>query len=547
MKMVKYYLMGALLAAIMAWYAPWFIVSTLLWWIALSLTVVSSAYVFNYPSLFRKRTDGSIPFYIRWIFIPFLIGTDAYNSWARKNDKVPPIQRIDDNLFLACRLFRRDIETLNEHGVNAILDVTAEFDGLDWSAYQADCDYLNIPVLDHTSPTPEQLNTAINWIDQHIKDGNKVVVHCALGRGRSVLTLAAYLLARDDTLSVTDALKKIRTIRSTARLNKRQMKSLTQIKQGGRLKLLDSLILVANPVAGAGKWKEERENILSQLNPHFRVSIFETTQDLSATSLSKQAIKDGADIIVACGGDGTISEVARQCVESNTTLGVIPLGTANALSQVLHGVISKIDPIDTACTTLINGKVIEIDTALCNDKLMLLAAAVGFEEKMIETADRSQKDEGGQMAYLKGLWDAIGKNETLNLKVSFDHDKEETISTPSLVVANAAPITTALAQGGDEPDATDGKLDITWLTPQDDSDQQFLSLAELMFSDAETKKESPRINHKQASEITISFQEKREYALDGEIFSANKLTIKILPKSLQILSDRELSTLTRGS
>nr|WP_269468654.1 diacylglycerol kinase family protein [Alteromonas sp. ASW11-130] len=540
--MVKYYLMGALLAALLAWYAPWFILSTLLWWVALSLSVVSSAYIFRYPSLFRKRNDGSIPFYIRWIFIPFLLGTDAYNSWARKNDKVPPIQQIDDHLFLACRLFHNDIETLNELGVTAILDVTAEFDGLDWTAYQADCDYLNIPVLDHTSPTPEQLNTAINWLDQHIKDGNKVVVHCALGRGRSVLTLAAYLLARDENLSINDAMSKIQSVRSTARLNKRQLKSLTQIKQGGRLKLLSSLVLVANPVAGGGKWKEEKENILSQLNPHFRVSIFETKKDLSATEITKKSIKHGADIVVACGGDGTISEVARQCIKTDTTLGVIPLGTANSLSQVLHGVISKIDPIDTACNTLIKGNVVKIDSALCNDKLMLLAAAVGFEEKMISTADRSQKDEGGQVAYLKGLWDAIGKNETLHLKVKFDDGETETLDTPSLVIANAAPITTALAQGGDEPDVTDGKLDITWLTPQINSDQQLLSLAELIFNDADTKKESPRINHKQASEIEIHFDQESEYALDGEIFIAKSITIKILPKSLKILTERPLNT-----
>nr|WP_211162660.1 diacylglycerol kinase family protein [Alteromonas ponticola] len=539
--MVKYYLVSALVAGIVAWTIPWLLVSILFWWIALSLTVVSSAYIFRYPSLFRKRNDGSIPFYIRWIFIPFLLGTDTYNSWARKNDKVPPIQQIDENLFLACRLFHHDIETLNELGVTAILDVTAEFDGLDWTAYQADCDYLNIPVLDHTSPTPEQLNTAINWIEQHIADGNKVVIHCALGRGRSVLTLAAYLLARDDQLSIKEVMKKIQSVRSTARLNKRQMKSLSHIKQGGRLQLLKSLFLIANPVAGGGKWEDEKENILAQLNPHFRVSVFETTEDISATRLAKKAIERRADIIVGCGGDGTISEVARQCLESNTVLGVIPLGTANALSQVIHGVIQQIDPIDTACTAIIEGSQTKIDTAICNDKLMLLVAAVGFEQKMIQTADRSQKNEGGQMAYLKGLWDAISKNETLSLQVRFDQEPVTDMQTPSLVVANAAPITTALAQGGDEPDLTDGKLDITWLTPQENSDQQFLSLAELVFDDAETKKTSSRVNHRQASEIEITFSQEREYALDGEIFKAKSINIKILPKSLTILSEGQIN------
>jgi diacylglycerol kinase (ATP) len=98
------------------------------------LTAVATAYVFQRPDIFRKKQDGSIPFYIRWLFIPFLCGVQLYNTWARKNDSVPAIQKIDNNLFLASRLFLSEMPELHQHGIKAILDVTAEFDGLDWSA-----------------------------------------------------------------------------------------------------------------------------------------------------------------------------------------------------------------------------------------------------------------------------------------------------------------------------------------------------------------------------------------------------------------------------
>ena len=539
MKMVKYYLAGAILAFALGFLVPWWPAVVVLWWSGFSLAAVSLAYVANYPALFRKREDGSIPFYIRWIFIPFLLGTGAYNAWARKYDKVPPIQKIEPQLYLACRLSGSDVAALKEEGVDAILDVTAEFDGLDWSAYQYDCAYLNIPVLDHTSPTPEQLTTAINWIQQQTSAGKKVVVHCALGRGRSVLTVAAWLLAKDQTLSVMDAMNQIQSVRETARLNKKQLAALKSVKSGGRLKLTRTLCLIANPVAGGGKWEQEKEHILSELNPHFRVTVNETTPECSATELAEKALNEGTDIIVACGGDGTVTEVASVCTDNRAVLGVIPLGTANALSQVFHGYISKLMPIQTACDVIIDGHTRAVDTAMCYGELMLLVAAVGFEQEMIASADREEKNEGGQMAYLRGLWQAISANTDMKLEVSFDNGETETITTPSFVIANAAPVTTALAQGGDEPDVTDGKLDITWLTSQEDSETQFLSLAELIFTTKTSKQNSGRIKHRQVKSITVTLPEQASYAIDGEIREADKLEVQAIPGNLTVLTARD--------
>lgn len=539
MKMVKYYLTGAIATALFAWFFPYWPVAVLFAWTSFSLACVSVAYIFEYPSLFRKRHDGTIPLYIRWIFIPFLLGTGAYNTWARSNDKVPAIQKIEDNLLLACRLFGHDVENLKKQGVGAVLDVTAEFDGLDWSAYQYDIAYLNIPVLDHTSPTVAQLNTAINFIDQHRKRGTGVVVHCALGRGRSVLTVAAYLLATSPTLSVEEAMNKIQSIRQTARLNKKQMKALRAIQQGGLLKLTRSLHLIANPVSGGGKWTEEKDDILAMLNPHFRVTIHETTPQTDAKALAIQAAEAGAETLVACGGDGTVSEVAAVCVAHKTVLGVIPLGTANALSQVLHGYISKIMPVQTACDIIIKGHTVDMDTTRCNDDMMLLVAAVGFEQEMIAEADREEKNSGGQFAYLKGLWNAISANNNMTLNVQFNDEAAIEIETPSFVIANAAPITTALAQGGDLPDITDGLMDITWLLPQPSGETQLLSLAELVFTNKASKQQSDTIRHQQVRTVHIELPGKTPYAIDGEIKEDESLTITTVPASLSVLTSSE--------
>jgi diacylglycerol kinase family enzyme/protein-tyrosine phosphatase len=515
------------------------ILQILFGWVTFSLAAVSSAYIFNYPSLFRKREDGSIPFYIRWIFVPFLFGSWAYNEYARRTDKVPPLQKIQENLFLACRMSGKHVDLLNENNITAILDVTAEFDGLDYTALREDYRYLNIPVLDHTSPTSEQLLHAINWLDQQIKAKRNVVVHCALGRGRSVLVVAAYLLAKDDSLTVEEAMRRINSVRQTARLNKKQLSALEKVKDGGLLSLQKNLVLIANPVAGGGKWELNKSQILARLNEKFSVSVFETTPEKNGKAIAEEALDNNADIIVACGGDGTLTEVASALIDTQATMGFIPLGTANALSQVLHGYLSKVMPIDIACDIIIEGNTLAIDTATCNDNIMLLVTAVGFEEQMISSADRDEKNEGGQFAYLKGLWSAISNNENISFKIRTDDSDEETLTTPSFVVANAAPMSTALAQGDEPPDVTDGKLDLTWLVPQTSPDKQLLSLAELIFSPSEHKRHSDNIRHAQASTITLTFDDEIAYAVDGEIFHADTVTINTCPRSLTVLTNKE--------
>lgn len=535
MFIVKYYIAGAILAFAALFLSTELYFKVIFAWIGLSLSVVSVAYIFDLPWIFRKKTNGSIPLYIRWLFIPFLLGSQLYNSWARKHDKVPAIQKIDDNLFLACRLFPSDIDYLKKMGVSAILDVTAEFDGLDWTAENEALDYLNLPVLDHKSPNSQALIKAIHWLENHISSSRAVVIHCALGRGRSVLVMAAYLLSQNKALTVEQALEKIQGIRSTAGLNKIQLTALNSFHKAGLLKLQTPIWLIANPVSGGGKWLLSKTEVIERLSPYFVINILETTEEISAPELTQQALKSGAKTIVACGGDGTLTEVAAALVNTDITMGILPMGTANALAHVLFGFSTKLIPLSIACEVIIGGKVTQIDSAKCNDNTMLLLAGLGFENKMISRANRAEKDDGGQLAYLHAFLAAVSRNEILSLQIKIDDAPIKNIKTTSLVVANAAPFTTILAQGGGEPNIKDGLLDVTWIPPQQDITNSILSLAELAFAGLSEQKLTIQSEHVMAKKVTISANHKLEYVIDGEVFSANSLDIEVMPKSLNIL------------
>ncbi len=211
------------------------------------------------------------------------------------------------------------------------------------------------------------------------------------------------------------------------------------------------------------------------------------------------------------------------------------MGTANALAHVLFGFSTKLIPISIACDVIIGGKIAQIDTAKCNETLMLLLVGLGFEHKMIAGANREEKDAGGQLAYVQALWLAVSRNEILTLQVQMDDLPAQTIETASLVIANAAPFTTVLAQGGGESDITDGILDVTWIPPQQDMTNSLLSLAELTLSGMSEQVNPAQNNHIKAKKIVVNASHDFEYVIDGEVHYAGCLNVDVMPQSLNIL------------
>ncbi len=91
-----------------------------------------------------------------------------------------------------------------------------------------------------------------------------------------------------------------------------------------------------NPISGtvkkAGIPKMIKESLDQQL---FEYSILETEYAGHAVELAKHEKEKGTDIVVAVGGDGTVNEVARSLVQSDTALGILPCGSGNGLARHL--------------------------------------------------------------------------------------------------------------------------------------------------------------------------------------------------------------------
>jgi len=96
--------------------------------------------------------------------------------------------------------------------------------------------------------------------------------------------------------------------------------------------------LIYNPASGQNPGSRAR--LIASVQAVFEqsgveVRVLATTGPGSAGALAQQAVCDGCDTVLACGGDGTVHEALQGMVGSTAALGVIPLGTANALANDL--------------------------------------------------------------------------------------------------------------------------------------------------------------------------------------------------------------------
>ena len=96
------------------------------------------------------------------------------------------------------------------------------------------------------------------------------------------------------------------------------------------------IVFIMNPISGTSSKAAIPSLIESTLNKElFEYEIRMTERAGHASEIATEAKNNHVDIVVAVGGDGTINEVARSIVHSDTALGIIPCGSGNGLARHL--------------------------------------------------------------------------------------------------------------------------------------------------------------------------------------------------------------------
>jgi membrane-associated phospholipid phosphatase len=190
LRVARFYGAGSAVLGILAiGLGSWF---WLLLWPAASLALIAIAYVRGNSAVFRKA-EGRLPISTRIVLGPYLCGAFLRLLIYRRRGE--PWVEAAPGVYCGRLLTKREALAVWAMGVTGVLDMTAEHAEtrtfLEIEYLNVAVEYLNIPVLDLTEPSREQLGVSVAFLAEHALRGG-VYVHCALGISRSVAAATAY-------------------------------------------------------------------------------------------------------------------------------------------------------------------------------------------------------------------------------------------------------------------------------------------------------------------------------------------------------------------
>lgn len=297
--------------------------------------------------------------------------------------------------------------------------------------------------------------------------------------------------------------------------------------------------VIANPAAGQGTFD------IKELNARFSAAeidweVLFTKKFGDGAALARRAVEEGADVVAAYGGDGTVAEIGGALVGTGIPLAILPGGTANVMSVEL-GIPT---PFGDACGVLCYEELTlrPVDVGVVDDQHFLLRLSIGLEARMVEGADRSLKDRLGTLAYALSALRALAAPEIIRYEFELDGQSvtEEGIV---CVIANSANLGRAGMQLAPDVTVSDGLLDIFVVSSANMPTVMTLltnilgqESKDVVAEEVGVKPSMPRqIRHWQAKEIVVRSTPVSNVQCDGEMIGETPKRIRILPAAIQVV------------
>jgi diacylglycerol kinase family enzyme len=269
-------------------------------------------------------------------------------------------------------------------------------------------------------------------------------------------------------------------------------------------------------------------------------TLVETTEDDPGFGQTRTALADGASLVCALGGDGTVRAVAQELVGTGVPLGLLPGGTGNLLARNVGG---KVHPLEDAARVALTGRDRRIDVGWLvldptpgqreglpepapNVHCFTVMAGVGFDAQMMADAPEGVKDKVGWAAYVA----SGGKHLTdppFSLDLVVDGETSAGRKARTVVVGNCGELT-----GGMRllPDALfdDGRLDVATVSPE--SLTQWLGVAARVLAD---RADGPALERVTGRDVTVRVDPPQLCEVDGDVLSeASEIRFVLQPSAL---------------
>ncbi len=285
------------------------------------------------------------------------------------------------------------------------------------------------------------------------------------------------------------------------------------------------IVFIVNPKAGTNMQKHFRNSVDQHLNhKKFEYCIWFTKREGHAADLTKKALAEGYEIIVAVGGDGSINEVASALVGSKATLGIIPAGSGNGLAMHLgYG-----RDIDEAIKKLNTAEVQTIDCGTMNGRPFINIAGVGFDG-LVSNLMKGSHWRGFMPYFLKSV--EAGLSYTAReCRIELD-DKTLELNCFAISIANG-PMYGYNFQIAPDARLDDGLFEVVIM--KDAPRWQYFAALPSMLNNKIYEEEF--VEHYTAARVKISAKGKNYVHLDGEgMVVKDELNFEIKPVALKVL------------
>ena len=261
---------------------------------------------------------------------------------------------------------------------------------------------------------------------------------------------------------------------------------------------------------------------------------FETSVLDPGGEVAKQAIANGADVVLAAGGDGTIRAVAESLRGTNIPLALLPSGTGNLLARNMS---LTLDNLAVSVETAFSGNTRAIDVGVVEAEradgsrsthVFLVMAGLGLDAQMAANTNATLKATVGWIAYIDSIARAVRDNHRVRVRYSLDGGAQASATVNTVIVGNCGQL-----PGGIQllPEAVidDGVFDIVAFRPGgfvgwvQISVKLFWENGVLRRSTVGRRiismsREVRALRYLRGRELTIRLEHPEEFELDGDPF-----------------------------
>ncbi|NQU36848.1 MAG: diacylglycerol kinase [Actinobacteria bacterium] len=292
-----------------------------------------------------------------------------------------------------------------------------------------------------------------------------------------------------------------------------------------------SIAMLVNPGSGRGRGARNAPIAARRLRERgLRVTELIGGSAEESASLARVAVREGADALVACGGDGTLNLALQAVAETDTPLGILPVGTGDDNARTL-GIPLK--DVAAAADVIADGKTRSVDcghvsTADGVDRYFLGVMSVGFDSEVTERANDMSWPHG-QARYLVATLAELRVFAPLPFTMTID-------GTPLKQEAMLVAVGNGISYGGGMkvcPDAnvTDGLLDMTVLAAV--GKMKFVRTFPSVFKG--THVEHDYVSQHRFREATIDAPNQVVYA-DGERIGTVPAIVRVKPAAVNVFA-----------